>query len=50
MNPMEVQRLITKQRLQRKRKAKAKTLEGIKATREARKDWVGRVAQSARPR
>merc|ERR1719194_253442 len=35
----------TKQRLQRKRKAKAKTLEGIKATREARKDWVGRVAQ-----
>merc|ERR1711924_262967 len=41
----KVQRLITKQRLQRKRKAKAKTLEGIKATREARKDWVGRVAQ-----
>merc|ERR1719258_745049 len=41
----KVQRLITKQRLQRKRKIRAKTLEGIKATREARKDWVGRVAQ-----
>merc|ERR1719197_2409699 len=41
----KVQRLITKQRLQRKRKAKAETLKGIKATREARKDWVGRVAQ-----
>ena len=45
MYPVEVQRLITKQRLQRKRKAKAETLKGIKATREARKDWVGRVAQ-----
>merc|ERR1719271_1191202 len=41
----KVQRLITKQRLQRKRKAKAKTVESIKATREARKEWTGRVAQ-----
>merc|ERR1712078_284412 len=41
----KVQRLITKQRLQRKRSLKAKTLEGIKATREAKKDWTARVAQ-----
>merc|ERR550537_1557299 len=41
----KVQRLITKQRLQRKRSLKAKTVAGINATREAKKDWTARVAQ-----
>merc|ERR1719181_2720296 len=41
----KVQRLITKQRLQRKRRVKAKTLAQVTATREAKKDWTARVAQ-----
>merc|ERR1719240_2462193 len=41
----KVQRLITKQRLQRRRSLKAATLKGINASREAKKDWVARVAQ-----
>merc|ERR1719149_38992 len=41
----KVQRLITKQRLQRKRAIKSKIVAGLKATREAKKDWTGRVAQ-----
>merc|ERR1711924_535956 len=45
----KVQRLITKQRLQRKRKIRAETLKGIKATREARKEWVPRRAVQRRP-
>merc|ERR1712146_782873 len=40
----KVQRLITAQRLQRRRYKKAKTLKGIKASREAKKEWTGRVA------
>merc|ERR550537_677950 len=40
----KVQRLITAQRLQRRRYKKAKTLKGINATREAKKEWTGRVA------
>merc|ERR1712118_272662 len=40
----KVQRLITAQRLQRRRYKKAKTLKGIRATREAKKEWTGRVA------
>merc|ERR1719451_18987 len=35
----KVQRLITAQRLQRRRYKKAKTLKGIRATREAKKEW-----------
>jgi small subunit ribosomal protein S6e len=41
----KVQRLITKQRLQRTRRLKAETLAGITASREAKKDWTARVAQ-----
>ena len=41
----KVQRLITKQRLQRTRRLKAQTLAGIEASREAKKDWTARVAQ-----
>jgi len=41
----KVQRLITKQRLQRTRRIKAQTLAGIEASREAKKDWTARVAQ-----
>merc|ERR1719164_371737 len=41
----KVQRLITKQRLQRTRRLKAQTLAGITASREAKKDWTARVAQ-----
>jgi small subunit ribosomal protein S6e len=41
----KVQRLITKQRLQRTRHLKAETLKGIMASREAKKDWTARVAQ-----
>merc|ERR1719305_2133078 len=41
----KVQRLITKQRLQRTRRLKATTLAGITASREAKKDWTARVAQ-----
>merc|ERR1719258_397127 len=41
----KVQRLITKQRLQRKRRVKAMTLAQVQATREAKKDWTARVAQ-----
>ena len=40
-----MQRLITKQRLQRTRRLKATTLAGITASREAKKDWTARVAQ-----
>merc|ERR1712093_859038 len=36
----KVQRLITKQRLQRTRRLKAQTLAGIVASREAKKDWT----------
>merc|ERR1712118_183290 len=41
----KVQRLTTKQRLQRTRRLKAETLAGIVASREAKKDWTARVAQ-----
>merc|ERR1712224_886734 len=41
----KVQRLITKQRLQRKRQIKSKIVAGLQATREAKKDWTARVAQ-----
>merc|ERR1712146_819008 len=41
----KVQRLITKQRLQRTRRLKATTLAQVQATREAKKDWTARVAQ-----
>merc|ERR1711939_1182013 len=41
----KVQRLITKQRLQRTRRLKATTLAGIVASREAKKEWTARVAQ-----
>merc|ERR1712100_472458 len=41
----KVQRLITKQRLQRTRRLKAQTLAGIVASREAKKEWTARVAQ-----
>merc|ERR1711988_1398049 len=41
----KVQRLITKQRLQRTRRLKATTLKGVEASREAKKDWTARVAQ-----
>merc|ERR1712080_455964 len=41
----KIQRLITAQRLQRRRRLKSKTIAGVKATREAKKVWQARLTQ-----